>query len=209
MGTALLLGLADCTPIFYPVQRSSSFRASKYHKKFLTNVLDILGRSRYEGDNFVLDQQIVRAALKSYGHLFSTKTPSTSSLSPSSYYLRLLLEPSNSPSELADSSWEDPVTSILLLEWRAAAIVHELTQNFSDPDASVIQRVSKAATEAYIAVQVGDIINNLALPHHETHVVRGLYRLVSNTGQTTDRIHHTNMRCGRIVSSHNSRIGAC
>jgi len=106
-------------------------------------VLYILGCSRYEGDNFVLDQQVVRAALKSYRHLFSTKAPSTSSLSPSSYYLRLLLEPSNSPSELADSSWEDPATSILLLEWRAAAIVHELTQNLSDPDASVIQRVSK------------------------------------------------------------------
>jgi acyl-CoA oxidase len=166
-------------PIFFPAQSAFISHVFKNQKIFDTDSSYMFGCFSYEGDNFVLDQQVVRAALKSYRNLLSQNISSESPLSPSSYYLRLFLKPSGPPSALNDSSWEDPAKSVLLLEWRAAAIVRELAQNFDDPDASVIQRVSKAVTEAFVAVQVGDIINNLAMPCHETHVVRSLYRLVS------------------------------
>ncbi|KAG6812804.1 hypothetical protein H0H93_013675, partial [Arthromyces matolae] len=54
---------------------------------------DYLPSATYEGDNFVLDQQVVRAALKSYNALISSPDPSQASkhLSPSSAYLRLLM----------------------------------------------------------------------------------------------------------------------
>jgi hypothetical protein len=170
MDTALLRALEACTQITFRVQRQCS--------KF-----DVVGPERmlcsYEGDNFVLDQQVVRAALKSFRSLVSTQSPSASTLSPSSYYLRLLLEPTSKPLDLSESSWQDPATSILLLEWRAALLVHEHSRTVAEPDASVNQRVSKAVTEAFIAAQVGEIINSLSLPADSTPSVRALYILVS------------------------------
>lgn len=126
----------------------------------------------------MLDQQVVRAALKSFKNLFSATNPSTSSLSPSSYYLRLLIGPAQPP-RLNESSWKDPGVVILLLEWRAALVVREHAQTSADPDATVNQRVSKAVTEAFIAGQVGDIIKTLLLPSHEAEAVRALYILVT------------------------------
>ncbi|KAF5376636.1 hypothetical protein D9615_007859 [Tricholomella constricta] len=138
---------------------------------------DYLPSVTYEGDNFVLDQQVVRAALKSYKALFSlSPTPSASSLSPSSNYLRLLLPPSQPP-QVTDSAWHDPAFAITLLEWRAAILVREHARTFADPDASVNQRVAKAVTEAFIAVQVGEIMKNLTLPAPTGDVVRSLYTL--------------------------------
>ncbi|KAF8064384.1 peroxisomal oxidase [Lyophyllum atratum] len=137
---------------------------------------DYLPSVTYEGDNFVLDQQVVRAALKSYKALFSSADPSAFSLSPSSRYLRLLL-PSNQPPTVTDASWQDPAFAIDLLEWRAALLVQEHAQTFEISDASVNQRVSKAVTEAFIAVQVGEIIANLVLPAPTREVVRSLYTL--------------------------------
>jgi acyl-CoA oxidase len=69
--------------------------------------------------------------------------------------------------------------SILLLEWRAALLVREHSRTVSEPDASVNQRVSKAVTEAFIAAQVGEIIDSLSLPANSTSSVRELYLLVS------------------------------
>lgn len=133
---------------------------------------------RYEGDNFVLDQQVVRAALKSYNNLISAKYP-LKMLSPSSNYLRLLLKPSQPLQPLTDSSWKDPTVAILLLEWRAAVIVKEFAKHANDPDASANQRVSKAVTEAFVAVQVGLMIQELQLAETENCVIRDLYLLVS------------------------------
>ncbi|KAG5650389.1 hypothetical protein H0H81_012401 [Sphagnurus paluster] len=137
---------------------------------------DYLPSTTYEGDNFVLDQQVVRAALKSYKNLFSSSTPSAASLSPSSYYLRLLL-PGSQPPQLKDSSWKDATFAINILEWRAAVLVREHAKTFSQPDASVNQRVSKAVTEAFIAGQVGQIMDNLSLPIGTSNVLRSLYTL--------------------------------
>lgn len=135
----------------------------------------------YEGDNFVLDQQVVRAALKSFRSLFSSQSPSASTLSPFSYYLRLLLEPSSQPPDLSESSWKDPATSILLLEWRAAFLVRAHSQTADEPDASVNQRVSKAVTEAFVASQVDKTIASLSLPARSAQPVHALYLLVSHS----------------------------
>ncbi|TEB33934.1 acyl-CoA oxidase [Coprinellus micaceus] len=127
---------------------------------------DYLPSVTYEGDNFVLDQQVVRAALKALKTLLSSGAkPDTSKLSPSSYYLRLLV-PSSSPAKpkFAPSAEEwlgSPSIVVLLLEWRAALVVQELARNAKDLDASVFQRVSKAVAEAFVARQVGDMIDGL------------------------------------------------
>jgi acyl-CoA oxidase len=135
--------------------------------------------SRYEGDNFVLDQQVVRAALKSYRSLFSSKPPAVASLTPSSAYLRHLLNPPTIPASFSDKDLRDPATSILLLELRTALIVHEHAQNALETDASANQRVSKAVTESFVAVQVGGMINSLStMPAKDRVVVSKVFLLV-------------------------------
>lgn len=133
---------------------------------------------RYEGDNFVLDEQVVRAALKSYKNLQSTSSPSPSQLSPSSFYLRLLLKSSEKPPVLTPSSWKDPHNAICLLEWRAAFMVKELAQHQKDADASANQRVSKAVTDAFVATRVGHMIQELQFADKDKQAVGNLYRLV-------------------------------
>ncbi|KAJ8495479.1 hypothetical protein ONZ45_g12848 [Pleurotus djamor] len=121
---------------------------------------DWVPSATYEGDNFVLDKQVIRAALKTFGSLPSLTDPST--LPPSSAYLRLLKTNSSSPPSA--SNWAIPETCIIYLEWRAALIVQELARSSKDPDASMFQRVSKAVTEAYVAKCVGDMIKGLGRP---------------------------------------------
>jgi acyl-CoA oxidase len=133
--------------------------------------------ARYEGDNYVLDEQVVRAALKSYRILLSDKDPSDAFLSPSSYYLRLLVK--GSPPSFTDSSWKDPAVAVLLLEWRATLIVQDLARNQGNPDASANQRASKAVTEAFVATQIVQLIRDLPLTDKDKIVVGDLYRLVS------------------------------
>ncbi|KAF8994920.1 peroxisomal oxidase [Cyathus striatus] len=123
---------------------------------------DYLPSVTYEGDNFVLDQQVVRAALKSFRTLQSSRSCPVSSLSPSTYYLRLLNPHSSPPLPPTAEIWLTPATSILLLEWRAALLVREVAKNAEDPDASVNQRVAKGVTEAFVAVRVGEIIESVA-----------------------------------------------
>lgn len=128
----------------------------------------------------MLDQQVVRAALKSYNKIFSDKSPSTDMLSPSSHYLRLLLKTSSGPPNLVNASWRNHSLVILLLEWRAAFIVQELAQHPSNPDASANQRVSKAVSEAFVAVQVGQMIAELKVADQEKRAISNLYLLVCN-----------------------------
>ncbi|KNZ71905.1 Peroxisomal acyl-coenzyme A oxidase 1 [Termitomyces sp. J132] len=123
---------------------------------------DFLPSATYEGDNFVLDQQVVRAALKSYTNLTTSANPSAVSLSPSTAYLRLLLSKQPAASSPSLESWNDAQTSIALLEWRAALVVREHAKTKNQADASVNQRVAKAVTEAFVAAQVGKIIDGLS-----------------------------------------------
>jgi len=72
--------------------------------------------------------------------------------------------------------------SILLLELRAALIVQDHAKNLAtgDIDASVNQRVSKAVTEAFIAVQVGGLIKGLegmGIKGNDADVVKKVYLL--------------------------------
>ena len=128
----------------------------------------------------MLDQQVVRAAVKSYRNAFAASSRSAVLLPPSSRYLRLLLDSSGTPPSVTDSSWSDPAVLVLLLEWRAALVVLDLVHHEANPDASATQRVSKAATEAFVAVQVGQMIQELQFSDKEKSVVADLYRLVSN-----------------------------
>jgi len=137
----------------YQVQRAS------YHY-FLFSPPDVYQHSySYEGDNFVLDQQVVRAAVKSHNNMLESRDAST--LSPSTMYLRLLLGNATGPSLPPDTSWQDPATAIHLLEWRAALLVREYAQNIDELDAFAGQRVAKAVTEAFVAARVGDTIKSL------------------------------------------------
>ena len=136
---------------------------------------------RYEGDNFVLDQQVVRAALKSYRSLFSSNPPAVASLTPSSAYLRHLLDPPTIPSSFSNNDWSDPSTSILLLELRAALLLQEHAQNALETDASANQRISKAVSESFVAAQVGGMIYSLSsMPAKDRVVVSKVFLLVGS-----------------------------
>lgn len=127
-----------------------------------------------------MDQQVVRAALKSYHNITSTKdsSESHSMLSPSNAYLRLLLSAST-PQPNNDAAWTNPKTSIDLLEWRAALMVKSRAESVDRLDASVDQRVSKAVSEAFVAAQVDDMIANLPLAGGTARIVINIFKLVS------------------------------
>ncbi|KAF8190757.1 peroxisomal oxidase [Mycena galopus ATCC 62051] len=141
---------------------------------------DYLPAATYEGENFVLDGQVLRAALKAFRGIFTATPPSSvSSLSPTSQYLRLLLDRELVPPELSPRSWTHPATAILLLEWRAALLVHDSAQTLSEPDATITQRVSRAVTEAFVAARVGELIESLrtVLRQREAGIVGKVYLL--------------------------------
>jgi acyl-CoA oxidase len=171
MATVHLLAWAACISIISPLQRGF----------FLVWVLtDIKELPRYEGDNFVLDGQVVRAAGKLCNAVLSS-TSAVSKLSITSAYLRLLSS-NSSPPPVTASTWHDVSTVVLLLEWRAALMAKNFTktQTKGDVDANVNQRLAKAVTEAFVAVQVGEMISNLiALPTEDARAIGPLYRLVS------------------------------
>jgi acyl-CoA oxidase len=128
----------------------------------------------YEGDNFVLDGQVVRAALKSYGLL--TSTPDRP-LGLHSNYLRLNGSQLSRP-VISTAMWQDHAAIIHLLEWRAALAVQSAAQNLDHPDAGINRRLSKAITEAFVATQVGDMVSNLnQLSQNEASALGNLYLL--------------------------------
>lgn len=71
----------------------------------------------------------------------------------------------------------------MLLEWRAAFLVHELAQTVDQPDANIAQRVSKAVTEAFVAARVGEMIHDFKSEQGASQVdhdvVGKLFNLVS------------------------------
>ncbi|EGO20267.1 hypothetical protein SERLADRAFT_477680 [Serpula lacrymans var. lacrymans S7.9] len=137
---------------------------------------DYVPSATYEGDNFVLDGQVIRTALKSYSNIYSTKTSSMSSLSPFSSYLRLCH--STKPPQITNSStWDDLASVILLLELRAAFVVRDFARNQGDDDASASQRVSRAVVDAFVATQIGHIVKDLHILNLEKRVISDLLRL--------------------------------
>ncbi|KAG2354563.1 peroxisomal oxidase [Suillus spraguei] len=141
--------------------------------------MEYLPSATFEGDNFILDGQVVRAATKSCKAVLSS-TLAVAKLPLPSAYLRLLSTTSEAPPQVTASTWQDVRSVVLLLEWRAALMVKNFTQTpaSADVDASINQRLAKAVTEAFVAAQVSEMINDLAiLPSEDAKVVGCLYRL--------------------------------
>ncbi|KAG1838610.1 peroxisomal oxidase [Suillus tomentosus] len=141
--------------------------------------IEYLPSATFEGDNFVLDGQVVRAATKLCKAVLSS-TSAVAELPLPSAYLRLLSTTSEAPPQVTASTWHDVRSVVLLLEWRAALMVKNFTQTpaSGDVDANVNQRLARAITEAFVAAQVGEMINNLTnLPSEDARVVGCLYRL--------------------------------
>lgn len=61
-------------------------------------------------------------------------------------------------------------------------MVNELAQHQKDADASANQRVSKAVTDAFVAAQVGQMIQELQFADKDKQTVGDLYRLVCVLG---------------------------
>ncbi|KAG6374192.1 acyl-CoA dehydrogenase/oxidase C-terminal [Boletus reticuloceps] len=137
---------------------------------------DYLPAATFEGDNFVLDGQVVRAALKSYNFLVSTPDRP---LGLHSSYLRLLRAGMLNRPVISAMMWQEHAAIIHLLEWRAALSVQSAAQNSDHPDAGINYRLSKAVTEAFVATQVGAIVSDLnQLSPNEASALKDLYLLV-------------------------------
>lgn len=126
----------------------------------------------------MLDQQVVRATLKSYKEVLSRKSFDNFELSPFSSYLRLLQSGTESSSIDVRSieMWYDRKTLILVLEWRAALLVEARANSSSEIYSD--QRVSKAVSDAFVASQIGEMISNLSLQRSDQLIISNLLTLV-------------------------------
>ncbi|CDO76000.1 hypothetical protein BN946_scf184780.g7 [Trametes cinnabarina] len=148
---------------------------------------DYLPAATYEGDNYVLDQQVVRAALKAYDALVVQENRPVVDLTPSTAYLRHLVAGTQDASASFSSqlgSWYDPKTSVSILERRAAAMVADRAQHAKEPDASSDQRVARAVSDAFVAAQVEELVRGTdnILGGREATVLKKLYLLASCSG---------------------------
>ncbi|VDC07677.1 unnamed protein product [Peniophora sp. CBMAI 1063] len=130
----------------------------------------------FEGDNFVLDHQVVRAAVKAYTY---ARTHTNSPLPPSSAYLRLLK--TAPPTFTKDRDWADPRRMAMLLEMRAARVVEARASGGEDADdPGVAARVSNAVAAAFVGAQVVGMIDALGasgLDASEQTAIANLYVL--------------------------------
>lgn len=134
----------------------------------------------------MLDQQVVRSALKSHKEA-SRKSFDVSDLSPFSSYLRLLrpgIEPL-SVDERNPEAWKISQNIILVLEWRAALLVAARASSSSEVYSD--QRISRAVSDAFIAAQIGEIISSLPLQAPERFIVSKLLTLVSTHSASAGR----------------------
>ena len=122
----------------------------------------------------MLDQQVVRAALKAFNAVAIAKTAPPSALTPSSAYLRRLSAPPTAAPERWE--WAQPATAVALLERRAAVLVQERAARAADPDAGMDTRVARAVADAFVAARVGEMVEALEGPN--ARVLRMLYLLV-------------------------------
>lgn len=131
---------------------------------------------RFEGDNFVLDQQVVRAALKALEASRNKSAVTDHIPSPfNAYLLRLQTRGIEHP------TWSNWRTSVALLELRAAKMVEDrfMAEKSGNVDASFNQRISRAVTEAYVAAQIGEMIETLPFGGYSAVTMESLQRLVS------------------------------
>ena len=132
----------------------------------------------FEGDNFVLDHQVVRSATKAYSR---AQIDTQASLSPSTAYLRLLK--SAPPIFAEDKDWFDDKRLATLLEMRAARVVEARARSGDDAtDPGAAERVSNAVAAAFVGTQVAGMIDTLgasALGTQEQSAMARLCILVS------------------------------
>jgi len=133
-----------------------------------------LPSATYEGDNFVLDQQVVRAALKVHQEAVSRKTSDLSSLSPFSSYLRLL-QPGTTPPSYDVETWQNCRSIVLPLEWRAALLVAARARSSSEVYSD--QRVSRAVSDAFVSTQIGKMVLSMPLQSSDQAIVVNLLTL--------------------------------
>ncbi|KAI5888066.1 acyl-CoA oxidase [Schizophyllum commune H4-8] len=133
----------------------------------------------YEGDNYVLDQQVVRAALKAYRAL----KPGAKGLPPSSAYLQRLSDGASPPSGFVISSLDgltsEPSPLVVLLEWRAALVVREL-HSAGEVTGMEAARAARAVTDAFVAARVADMAREVekdGVRKEDAVVVRTLFAL--------------------------------
>ncbi|KAF8522758.1 acyl-CoA oxidase [Hysterangium stoloniferum] len=113
----------------------------------------------YEGDNYVLVQQVVRAALKTLQAVMSSPDPirAASALPPSTACLRFLITPPKTT--FATSTWTI-ADAIQLLELRGAHMVQEQARRskagVAEGDAD--WRAARAVTEAFVARRIGEVV---------------------------------------------------
>lgn len=123
-----------------------------------------------EGDNYVLDKQVFRAALKAF------ERRDNGDRSVSAEYLRVVAG-AKTP-QMTPASWESFEALVLLLQWRAAKVVEDRAKRGDlDEDASADQRVATAVAEAIVAAQLGAIGSALQLKPREREIMRDLLRL--------------------------------
>jgi acyl-CoA oxidase len=158
---------------------------------------------RFEGDNYILDFQVVRASLKAFRAYSSAHAPSPSALSPFTTFLRHIhLPPAEQTGVQVDNlNWRDPHTAVHLLELRALCVIRDYANNEGEPDAHVAQRVAKAITEAFVAAQVEQFIRDIPADsllsasgsEASAHVVADLLSLVSIFHFPRTSYHHKNL----------------
>ena len=142
---------------------------------------------RYEGDNYVLVQQVVRAALKAFQAVISSPDPAKAakSLPPSTYFLRLLPELTSTRTATSMPMWS-VAEAIHLLELRAAHMIQEHASRLKTgtPDGSADWRVARAVTEAFVAPRIGEVIVQVEkkLRSPSATVVVAVMQLVSLSG---------------------------
>lgn len=120
----------------------------------------------------------MRSSLKAYRTLFSTIPASVSSLTPFSAHLRYLVDPSGPEFLHSRYDWRIPGDSIRLLELRAALIVRNYAHESNILDTTVNQRIAGAVTEAFVARQVGNMIQDLSKLGSDGQTIKKLYLLV-------------------------------
>ncbi|TKA50277.1 hypothetical protein B0A53_06349 [Rhodotorula sp. CCFEE 5036] len=128
-----------------------------------------LPSTTYEGDNFILNLQVARSALKAFTNLVTAKAPreALSRLTPSSAYLATLAPPPTLPLQLPSTleSWKDHSLLQRLLSLRAALTVARVARmmepqggkKFGDLSWECVA-LSEAVVEAFLAKVMVDAL---------------------------------------------------
>ncbi|KAI6138687.1 hypothetical protein EDD17DRAFT_1673759 [Pisolithus thermaeus] len=146
----------------------------RLYADYLPTVTYVTSETRAYDDINEQQYQVVRAAVKSYQAFISTPA---SPLDAYSSYIRLLK--GNNPKPVMETAiWQNSDSIVHLLEWRAALVLNEFVQTLDNLDANANQRLSKAVTDAFVAVRIGEMITGLdVLPRRESNIIRALYHL--------------------------------